>query len=315
MSRTKCKEDSYLKDGVCCKRCDAGTYKKKDCDATTETQCAKCEQGRYMATVNYLDQCRYCKTCNSQHNLRTLRECTAREDAACECVDGFYCSDSRCDHCRRVTSCPEGHGVEAPASMTNDTVCAPCDSGFFSDVSDHFSRCKPHTRCDAIGRDLKTPGTATTDAVCGGFKTQPCSWALPAGLWVGLVLTSALVFAVALFCWRRKRFGRHRVNLSRPEAPVVPVEEVQLKLPLPSKELCGAVYREETYSPSYPCDLRGYDLGEMEISCDGHVLDHGSVPTTPLKVSSPKLNGNSVFFDSSYHRTMSEPQEDEWSGT
>uniref|UniRef100_A0A3B3ZL37 TNFR-Cys domain-containing protein n=1 Tax=Periophthalmus magnuspinnatus TaxID=409849 RepID=A0A3B3ZL37_9GOBI len=210
MSRTKCKEDSYLKDGVCCKRCDAGTYKKKDCDATTETQCAKCEQGRYMATVNYLDQCRYCKTCNSQHNLRTLRECTAREDAACECVDGFYCSDSRCDHCRRVTSCPEGHGVEAPASMTNDTVCAPCDSGFFSDVSDHFSRCKPHTRCDAIGRDLKTPGTATTDAVCGGFKTQPCSWALPAGLWVGLVLTSALVFAVALFCWRRKRFGRHR---------------------------------------------------------------------------------------------------------
>ncbi|KAJ0066324.1 hypothetical protein NL108_011151 [Boleophthalmus pectinirostris] len=316
----KCSDDWYFsKDGRCCNRCNAGMYKEKDCDGKTPTKCADCKKGHFMATRNHMDQCRSCKTCNSQKKLKTLRECTAWADTVCECVSGFYCSDSGCGHCLQVTQCLEGHGVKVQASRTNDTICAPCESGFFSNVSDHISPCKPHTKCEDIGKELQTPGTLTTDAVCRNLT--PCSWWLPAGLWIGLVVTSALLIAVALFLRWRKRQRRHKVSGSLTEVPVgvIPAEEVQLKLPLPSKELSG-LYQEETYTPSYTCDLPAYESDEMELSCDG--LDHEdiSVPITPLKASvsfmdSTHLDESSRYCINNYHRTISEPQEDEWSET
>ncbi|KAK7886897.1 hypothetical protein WMY93_026518 [Mugilogobius chulae] len=204
-----------------CFVCISGTYKEKDCPTTsTPTECKPCEKGSFMATTNNMSPCLSCKTCNSAHKKKTWRECTAQKDTICECVSGYVCSDSDCNHCRIAKLCPAGQGVTAKAFLTNDTVCSPCGAGSFSNVTDHVSACKPHTRCEDIGRQRQTPGTTTTDAVCGEFITKECSWMLPAGLWIGLVLTSVLVFALALFYWKRKkrRFNRE-VNLSRLRFP------------------------------------------------------------------------------------------------
>ncbi|XP_072317610.1 tumor necrosis factor receptor superfamily member 3 [Eucyclogobius newberryi] len=281
MPEKNCTEESYPgRDGLCCRQCQAGSYKEKDCDRTTrETRCSPCERDHFTATRNHMRKCLVCKSCNINHKQKTLRACTAREDTVCQCVDGYYCSDSGCEHCRQVTLCPAGHGVTTQASRTNDIVCSPCEGGTFSGVSDHASPCRPHTRCED-GRELKSPGNATTDAVCGAVKIS-CPWALPAGLWVGLVLTSALVFALALFCWRSKRRSLYRpVNLRLPQAPVAVAPAAdELTLPLPSKDLNG-LYQEETYTPSYSCDLQVYTSGlyfryTPSYSCDLQVYTSG----------------------------------------
>ncbi|CAL1610902.1 unnamed protein product [Knipowitschia caucasica] len=310
-----CTEDFFLSsDGQCCRRCEAGKYKEKDCGHGAETQCKECERGRFMATANHMTQCRVCRTCNINIKQRMVRECTAREDTVCECVTGYYCTDSSCDHCRPVTRCPEGQGVQALASRTNDTLCSVCESGSFSSVWDAHSTCTPHTRCDDIGRELLTPGTTKSDAVCGRFKS--CPWELPAGLWVALVLTSALIFTVALLCCRRNRRLQRRGIVSPPEARVAVVLAAdEVPLPLPFKELNG-LYPEQMYTPSYSCDLPAYKPDDLHLSCDGLDLEDCSVAITPLKASisffdSPNLNGTSGNFQ----RTISEPQEDEWCST
>lgn len=322
MAKKSCSEEQYSsKSGKCCRRCVAGTYKQKDCDETAETQCSECGRGFFMATRNHMDNCRECKKCNSNHKQTVMQECTAREDTICACVSGFYCSEVGCEHCRPVSHCPEGQGVKTLASRTNDTVCSPCETGTFSNVSDHLSHCQSHTRCEDFGKELRTPGTATTDAVCGDFKTS-CGWMLPAGLWVGLVLTSLTLLVLVLCCRRIRRCRLQRTeNLSRAEAPVdeVPAEEVQLKLPLPSKEL-NELYQVEIYRPSYSCELPAFETDGVKISCDAQHDDDNNSPITPVKASvsfteTQLLNSSSEQSTGHFHRTISEPQEDEWCGT
>lgn len=330
MSPSGCSDGQYRSEsGHCCRKCDAGTHKQKDCDQTTETQCTECGRGYFMAAMNSLDKCLKCKSCSSNNN-QIQHECTARKDTVCACVPGFYCSEDTCDHCRRVSSCPVGEGVKTEATRTNNTVCAPCEAGTFSNVSDPVSRCRAHTRCEDIGRELHARGTSTADAVCGKLKTCPeldingcphsqaCDWRLPAGLWIGLVLTSLTVFALVLV-WRIRRRRLHREeSLSQPEAPVdvVAEDEVQLKLPLPSKDL-NTLYQEETYKPLYCCELSAF---ESDTPVNGCGPEGSTSPITPLKASMSfsecqRLNGSGSFPTSTYHRTISEPQEDEWCGT
>lgn len=318
MSPSSCSDGQYLSaTGHCCRLCDAGTHKLKDCNRTTDTQCRECGRGYFMAAKNSLDKCLQCKSCNSR-NQEPKQLCTAREDTVCACVSGFFCSEDSCDHCRRVSPCPEGYGVRTPATRTNNTICAPCEDGTFSNVSDSVSRCRPHTRCEHIGRKLDTKGTPTADAVCGKICKSACDWTLPAGLWAGFVVTSLMVFALVLV-WRiRRRRLQGEESLSQPEAPVdvVPEDEVQLKLPLPSKEL-SELYQEQTYSPSYCCELPAF---ESDAPVNGCGPEGSSAPITPFKASKSfserqRLNSSSSFLSSSYRRTISEPQEDEWCGT
>ncbi|KAF0045525.1 hypothetical protein F2P81_002054 [Scophthalmus maximus] len=174
-----------------------------DCDGTKETQCDKCAHGFYTATKNHLTSCQLCKECSSDNNQRKAKECTATANTVCECESGFYCSNDLCDHCQPVTDCLVGEGVKVPATRTNDTVCAPCEEGTYSNVTDFLSPCKTHTRCDDLGREVRILGTRTTNAVCSDILPR-CSWMLPAGLWSGLVL-SALVLLAVVVCWRAKR--------------------------------------------------------------------------------------------------------------
>lgn len=241
----------------------------------------------------------------------------------CDCLPGFYCSNDHCEHCRPVTNCSLGEGVKDQATRTDDTICAPCEEGTFSNVTDHHSACQTHTRCKEIGRVLKTPGTLTADAVCGDFISR-CHWMLPAGLWAGLVLTALIL--LGLICWRRKRQS-YRAAVST--APVTLIEmgraatDCPLDLTLPSKELMG--YCQESCTTD-DCHLPLYNQDEKMVNGISRDSVDSCVPITPLKPSvsvsfnesnhmNGSMNGSARYCNSSYVRTHSEPQEDEWCGT
>ncbi|XP_044065009.1 tumor necrosis factor receptor superfamily member 5 isoform X2 [Siniperca chuatsi] len=288
MVKMNCTKDEYSKDGRCCDRCHAGSYMQAECDGTKKTKCAECERGHYTATKNNLLRCRVCKDCSSSNKQRKLKDCTTQEDTVCECVTGFYCNNDGCDHCLQVAQCHLGEGVTVKATRTNNTVCAPCENGTYSNVTDSNSACQTHTRCEVFGRVLKTPGTQTTDAICGDFKSH-CHWILPAGLWSGLVLTALVLFG--LICWRAKRKSD-------------------------KAELNG--YCQESCTVD-GCNLPLFKPDDNAASFTQDSMD-SCLPITPLKASvsfaeSSHINGSAGYCTGNFLRTYSEPQEDEWCGT
>uniref|UniRef100_A0A3Q3WZI4 TNFR-Cys domain-containing protein n=1 Tax=Mola mola TaxID=94237 RepID=A0A3Q3WZI4_MOLML len=263
-------EDQYTsKDGRCCDRCQAGQS-----TLLSATECAQCNHGLYTATKNHMRKCNICTVCSPS---KTLKDCTAQVDAVCTCVSGFYCSNNRCDHCRPASRCSRGEGVKALATHTNDTICAPCEDGTYSNVTDFHSPCRAHTRCEDIGRELKTLGTRTTDAICGNFKSH-CHWALPASLWSGLVLTALILFG--LIYWREKRRSR-RTGLN--------VEFIS------SSD--HDMVNDNTQGSLDSC----LPITPLKASVSFAESSHG--------------NGSTGYSTGNFLRSYSEPQEDEWCGT
>lgn len=314
------KENEYIsKDGKCCDRCDAGSYMKAECDATKKTDCEKCGRGVYTATKNHLKSCQVCKDCSSNNNQRKVKDCTAQEDTVCECLTGFYCNNDNCDHCHPVKHCSLGEGVKVPATRTNDTICVSCLEGTYSNVTDYQSPCRSHTRCEDIGRILKTPGTSKTDAICGGLihKIPDCHWMLPASLWSGLVLTALVLFG--LIYWRKKRKSYKAASSIMPvtlieRVPMVP--DGPLVLPLSTTEL--KEYQDICIIEG--CDKPIFNPDDKAVSDSIQESMDVCPPITPLKASvsfteSTHTNGSAGHCTSSFLRTYSEPQEDEWCGT
>ncbi|XP_056902095.1 tumor necrosis factor receptor superfamily member 5 [Takifugu flavidus] len=303
-------EDQYpSKTGGCCGRCDAGSYVEAECDGNQPTKCAKCEHGFYTATKNHMKSCHLCRVCSSNSNQRTLKECSPQEDTVCTCTTGFYCSNHKCEHCQPVLHCPPGEGVTSLASHTNNTVCAPCKDGTYSNMTDFSSPCRQHTRCEDFGRELSIPGTSGRDAVCGGYKSQ-CHWALPAGLWAGLVVTALILFG--LFCWRLKRKSSRSVF-----SPIVPVTMVDVIPAGPDSLL-------KDYRPQI-CAVDGC---ELPVYSADHYMVHGcaadsqdscqsitALKTSHFSTESSHGNGITGHCTGNFHRSISEPQEDEWCGT
>nr|XP_046255211.1 tumor necrosis factor receptor superfamily member 5 isoform X2 [Scatophagus argus] len=311
-------EDKYhSKDGRCCDRCHAGSYMKAECDSTKETECAECGRGLYTATKNHLNKCHICRDCSSNNNQRKLRDCTAQEDTVCECVAGYYCNNDQCDHCNPVTRCPPGEGVKVQAARATDTICVPCGDGTYSNVTDFHSPCRAHTRCEDIGRLLKTPGTQTSDANCGDFKYN-CQWMLPAALWSGLVLTAFVLFA--FICWRKKRTSYRAATCVAPVTlvDVLPAAaDCPLDLPFAPTETKS--YCQESCTMD-GCVISLFEPVDKMGSVDAQDSVDSCLPITPLKPSvsfaeSSHGNGSTGYCTSNFARTSSEPQEDEWCGT
>ncbi|TKS82248.1 Tumor necrosis factor receptor superfamily member 5 B-cell surface antigen CD40 CD40L receptor [Collichthys lucidus] len=204
------------------------------------------------------------------------------------------------------------------STRTNDTICAPCEKGTYSNVTDANEPCQRYTRCEDIGRMLLQEGTKTTDVVCGDFKSH-CHWMLPTALWSGLVLTALVLFG--LICWKEKRKSYRAASSITPVTLIemVPAEpsSLDLDLPLPSTEL-------KAYSKD-SCTVDGSYLPLFhpdDNAVNGCIQDsvHSSHPITPLKASvsfveSNHVNGSASYGTGNFFRTYSEPQEDEWCGT
>ncbi|XP_053182931.1 tumor necrosis factor receptor superfamily member 5 [Scomber japonicus] len=311
-------EDKFEKNGICCDRCPAGQHVVEDCTATEKTKCEDCRHGRFTTGKNSVPKCFKCSACSRDNHKEKVKDCTAKTDTVCGCILGYYCSNENCEHCQPVKRCDKGLGVEIKATRTNNTSCAPCREGTYSNVTDFSSPCQEHIRCEVFGRELLTPGTPTTDAICGDFKTY-CPWIIPTGLWSGFLLTVLIVFC--LVCWRAKRRSFRAVKSSPsvhvtlldvvPAAPIGPLE-----LPLKSTELNDIC--QESY-PLKDCKLSLFNPDDNEICCSTQDSMDSSFPITPLKASvsfvETKQTNGSPGHCTGFFRTHSEPQEDEWCGT
>ncbi|XP_061633477.1 tumor necrosis factor receptor superfamily member 5 [Phyllopteryx taeniolatus] len=303
MAEAQCTaEDMYLsKAGRCCDRCPPGSFVRADCDHARKTHCDNCGRGLYTATRNHLTRCRVCKSCSASNNQMTEKACAANRDTVCKCALGFFCNGDPCDHCMRATSCPLGSGVKVQTSRANDTICAPCVNGTYSNVSDSHSACQTHTRCEDLGRVLKTAGTSTTDANCGEFKSG-CPWILPAGLWLGFVLTVLIILVVlALMFWMAKRKSHKMARSNIPPYEARTITESLLKPPPQTHKTLDQCQNSDG-TEACPFTLLNLDESPV-ISMD---LPLALMTNNP----SDHHNGTQV-----YHRCHSEPQEDEWCGT
>ncbi|XP_031431488.1 tumor necrosis factor receptor superfamily member 3 isoform X2 [Clupea harengus] len=192
-----------------CDKCPKGEYMVTDCSTLkNSTNCARCPKNHYTEGDNNLLKCIVCKDCSSAEHLREKTSCLPDRDVQCECEEGFYCTDPKavsCTHCEVRTKCRPGQGA-VKFGASEDTSCEPCPQGTFSNVTG-YSPCRPHTNCE--GQEVKQKGTDITDAVCDKplCSTPHGYWLLPAGLWVGLIV-SALIIA-AYFYWKAKRRSRH----------------------------------------------------------------------------------------------------------
>lgn len=47
----------------------SGTYMKAECDGSKATECARCEDGQYTATINHSKKCQACRDCSHSKSL------------------------------------------------------------------------------------------------------------------------------------------------------------------------------------------------------------------------------------------------------
>lgn len=309
MAKMNCSdEEKYVgKDNNCCERCPAGEHLVEDCNATSKTKCEPCSKGWFTGLKNHLKSCLPCKIC--VENSFIVSNCTSVKDTVCQCNKGFFSHDEKIEHCERWRECSEGNGVIVQPTATKNTVCAPCESGTYSNVTDYSSPCKPHFRCEDYGLQVKTPGTKTTDAICEPC-TSYCNWILPAGLWVGLVLT--IVVMATFFFWRAKRRS-YRAVTDESSSPVTMVAIVPEPMLAPPEILshCKESCNNCKLSPFTSDDPSIIHSISDSLSC--------SIPISPLKpsVSFVEAIQNSSIKEpsSNFFRSCSEPQEDEWCGT
>ncbi|XP_056142699.1 tumor necrosis factor receptor superfamily member 5 [Lampris incognitus] len=312
MAQVTCNGETYLSaDGTrCCPGCPPGKYVRKDCDDTKMTECDVCQHETYTDTRNYMRSCLQCMVCYS--NQRTVKECSADGNRRCECNSGYYCSDSSCRHCNPVTHCSVGEGVTVNATKMEDVVCASCQAGTYSNVSDYHSPCLRHSSCKDLGRELKTPGTASADAVCGPFIRQ-CHWMLPTALWSGLAL-SILIFLLCLIYRRAKRRSYRTASSSVPGVLLPVTHRCQVEQVFP---YLNGHCKERSVVPLIHQDP---DPDDVAVRCSTPDHEENSPPTTPLPSldavgESSHKDGNTSNCSRTSFRIHSEPQEDEWCGT
>ncbi|CAJ0940276.1 unnamed protein product, partial [Ranitomeya imitator] len=122
-----CPDGEYRAVNHCCKRCNAGTYAKSDCEQEHgDPTCNNCIEGStYMNTKNGEHSCRKCTPCDSV--LEELSACTVTRNFVCKCKEDFFCTENKtaesdgCNHCQHCTKCE--HGYAERCSSIKDAVC------------------------------------------------------------------------------------------------------------------------------------------------------------------------------------------------
>ncbi|XP_006871822.1 PREDICTED: tumor necrosis factor receptor superfamily member 4 [Chrysochloris asiatica] len=98
------------------------------------------------------------------------------------CSGTTYVSGSKCCH-----ECQPGYGMESRCDHSRDTVCQPCQSGYYNEAF-NYDVCRPCTRCnERSGSEPVQVCTPKSDTVChcrpgtepqGGYKLgvdcSPC---------------------------------------------------------------------------------------------------------------------------------------------
>ncbi|XP_004070984.1 tumor necrosis factor receptor superfamily member 26 [Oryzias latipes] len=112
-----CKSWEKKENGVCCNECHPGNHLVERCGLRPADLCKPCEPGTF--TVNPLDyRCYLCNACIGAQVQ--VKNCTARADTVCKCIEGYHCENSECSRCQKnnqTTSKP----------LDNDSTEVPVD--------------------------------------------------------------------------------------------------------------------------------------------------------------------------------------------
>ncbi|CAB1353388.1 unnamed protein product [Coregonus sp. 'balchen'] len=164
----QCK-DSYEKDGKCCELCPPGTFVKKQCTASTKTDCGDCPVGSYSESNDLFEDCQPCLKC--QHGY--TRVCTTTANTNCVCGSGFLCSDHECSKCEKEKICRKGEELKRTGSREYTWKCVPCPNNTYSDTE--HGHCKLLTQCGAHGLVVIFPGNKTHNSKCGIHVNCPAT--------------------------------------------------------------------------------------------------------------------------------------------
>uniref|UniRef100_A0A8C6Y625 Tumor necrosis factor receptor superfamily member 5 n=1 Tax=Naja naja TaxID=35670 RepID=A0A8C6Y625_NAJNA len=135
-------EQQYEYSGQCCTKCEPGKYMAKKCTAFSETVCKPCGSNEYMDIWNEEEKCFLQKICDRGKALIEVIPGNSTFQKQCACTAGYHWNRD-CDCCRRNTKCSPGSGVKFPIQQDKNTVCVPCPTGYFSNVSSATDACKP----------------------------------------------------------------------------------------------------------------------------------------------------------------------------
>ncbi|XP_038850635.1 tumor necrosis factor receptor superfamily member 14-like isoform X2 [Salvelinus namaycush] len=264
-----------------------------------------CKTEEYLHDASGVKRC--CERCRKGQYVRT--DCGKSTKTECEtCQHEYYTAElnflKQCLPCRVCYS----------TTLQNDTVCAPCLPGTYNSVNDAITHCQSHTRCGDLGKEVKSAGTETTDAVCGAFISR-CHWILPTSLWAGLVVTSLIIILICIY-WRAKRQSYMPANSSGPGIPVEPAPPsfapAELKFPTECNSHWSLDQKatEPLFINTAVIQVNGY-TSDCEVEADGTTITMTTSERFSQSDHSNGMRGNDIRPS----RYLSEPQEDEWPGT
>ncbi|AOP31692.1 tnf receptor [Volepox virus] len=141
----KCKEHEYKRGNQCCIRCPAGTYASKQCDGSTNTICAECDNGTYTAIPNYAPACLSCNGACGNNQVE-IQPCNKTQNRICKCSPESYClfkgSGPGCKLCTPKTKCGIGYGVTGHTDQ-GDSICSQCALNTYSNTISSEDKCNP----------------------------------------------------------------------------------------------------------------------------------------------------------------------------
>lgn len=242
----------YLKDhGLCCSRCPPGYYASERCIPGKDTTCLQCPNNMFTELWNYLPSCFRCLRCDHVLSFEEALPCNLTHRTKCRCIEGTHCitgdTPGRCTHCETDSECPPGTEVSVPGNGISDTVCVPCQPGFYQNASSTFSVCQPITDCRVLGLQIQVPGSDIADSVCIPVpKDEPDYRILIAFLsFLAAFLLSAVIILI----------GFQRVSLCRKLKNLMNEKPQQLE-EATSKDIPSPNSPKDPLLPSKP--LRGF---------------------------------------------------------
>ncbi|XP_039619614.1 tumor necrosis factor receptor superfamily member 1A [Polypterus senegalus] len=144
-----CKSDEFRSGEYCCNKCPQGYKLIRACKNHNErSECEMCENGTFLALINFNKNCFRCKECNSGLRQIEISKCRYNQDRVCGCQTGYFkrpMGDTF--KCLECSHCGNNSNVVKPCFDNIDTVCK-CQDNYFKGDNDknckHCSECGDH---------------------------------------------------------------------------------------------------------------------------------------------------------------------------
>ena len=148
--------------------CSAGWSIKADATASTDLQCAECNDGEFTASAG-LRKCATWSTCPVGEGMSTPGSKVAdRQCTPCNVGSTFSKVNSAAE-CESVSAaCVAGTRTTADATAGADRTCEVCGSGTFTSSPGLYA-CAAWKKCP-VGEGMSAPGSKIADRKC-----TPCN--------------------------------------------------------------------------------------------------------------------------------------------